>query len=91
MALPIEKLGTTYAERTATIDQERAKQYAVAGVHQSAGEDQPRHALAEPPEQRQTNTVDHPRPQPFQVVDQERERKGSDRALVDPILGEARR
>ena len=30
MALPIEKLGTTYAERTATIDPDRAKQYADA-------------------------------------------------------------
>jgi acyl dehydratase len=30
MALPIEKLGTTYAERTATIDPERAKAYAAA-------------------------------------------------------------
>ena len=30
MALPIEKLGTTYEERVATIDPERAKQYAAA-------------------------------------------------------------
>lgn len=30
MALPVEKLGTTYEERTATIDPERAKQYAAA-------------------------------------------------------------
>jgi acyl dehydratase len=30
MALPVEKLGTTYQERTATIDPERAKQYAAA-------------------------------------------------------------
>jgi acyl dehydratase len=30
MALPIEKLGTTYAERTATIDPDRAKAYAAA-------------------------------------------------------------
>src|SRR5688572_31901463 len=30
MALPIDKLGTTYAERTATIDPERAKAYAAA-------------------------------------------------------------
>ena len=30
MALPIEKLGTTYDERTDTIDPERAKQYAAA-------------------------------------------------------------
>ena len=30
MALPIEKLGTTYDAGTATIDAERAKQYAAA-------------------------------------------------------------
>jgi acyl dehydratase len=30
MALPVEKLGTTYQERTATIDPERSKQYAAA-------------------------------------------------------------
>src|SRR4051794_20799779 len=30
MALPVDKLGTTYEERTAQLDPERAKQYAAA-------------------------------------------------------------
>jgi acyl dehydratase len=44
MALPIEKLGTTYAERTATIDPERARAYAAATNDDNTAYDEGRYA-----------------------------------------------
>jgi hypothetical protein len=69
---------------------DRKRQIDDRGDHQHAGDQHPRHALAEPPEHRQPDAVDDPRPQEFEIVGEEDEREGGDRRLVDAVLLQAR-
>ena len=41
MALPLEKLGTTYPPRTTPIDADRARRYAAAGVYEAGASTTP--------------------------------------------------
>ena len=60
------------------------------GDDEQTRQPQPRHSLAEASDHGQTYAVDHPRPEHREVVDEESQREGSDRLLVDAVLCEAR-
>ena len=47
-------------------------------------------ALPQPVEQRQFDALDCPRPQEFEIIDQEREAEGGDALLVETILRQTR-
>src|SRR5690606_20280664 len=55
----------------------------------STGEKQPRDALAEPAQHRDSYAVDDPRPEHLEVVDEESEAECRDGPLVDAILRQA--
>ena len=46
------------------------------GHDQQPGEDQPRHALPKPAEQRQADAIDDPCPEELQIIDEEGQREG---------------
>ena len=54
----------------------------------NAGKDQPGNALTQPPEERQPDSVDDPRPEKLQIVDEEGEREGGDSRFGNAVLGQ---